>query len=318
MKTQNLSTLTIHKMSQEQYDREKAAGRLDPNALYLTPDGEDLGNYYTKEEVDAIISEVAASGGAVSSVNGKTGAVVLAVSDLNGATVSTTELNYIKGVTGAIQTQLNGKAPTSHGTHVEYSTTAPVMDGTAATGSASTVARSDHKHPTDTSRAAAATLTSHTGNSDIHFTATERTKLSGIETGAQKNAVTSVAGKTGAVTLSASDVSAVPTSRTINNKALTANISLAASDVGAVPTSRTINKKALTGNISLGASDVGAVPTTRKVNGKALSADITLSASDVSAYTKAQIDSMEFITVADIDAICGTTIQVATASEVTF
>lgn len=48
-----------------------------------------------------------------------------------------------------------GAAPSSHGTHVSYSTTAPVMDGTASAGSAATVARSDHKHPTDTSRAAA-------------------------------------------------------------------------------------------------------------------------------------------------------------------
>lgn len=38
MKTENLSTLTIHKISQEQFDREKAAGRLDTNAIYLTPD----------------------------------------------------------------------------------------------------------------------------------------------------------------------------------------------------------------------------------------------------------------------------------------
>ena len=38
------------------------------------------------------------------------------------------------------------------------------MDGTASVGSASTVARSDHKHPTDTTRAAASDLTSHTGN----------------------------------------------------------------------------------------------------------------------------------------------------------
>ena len=36
----------------------------------------------------------------------------------------------------------------------DFSTTAPVMDGTASVGTASTVARSDHKHPTDTSRAA--------------------------------------------------------------------------------------------------------------------------------------------------------------------
>lgn len=35
-------------------------------------------------------------------------------------------------------------------------------------------------------------------------------------------------------------------------------------------------------------------------------------------YTKTEIDNLELITVADIDAICGTTIQVATVSEVTF
>ena len=38
MITENLSTLKIHKLSQEQYDREKAAGNLDPSAFYLTPD----------------------------------------------------------------------------------------------------------------------------------------------------------------------------------------------------------------------------------------------------------------------------------------
>ena len=35
-------------------------------------------------------------------------------------------------------------------------------------------------------------------------------------------------------------------------------------------------------------------------------------------YTKAQIDAMEFITVADIDTICGTTIQVASDEGVVF
>lgn len=42
------------------------------------------------------------------------------------------------------------------------------------------------------------------------MTGTERTKLAGIEAGAEVNAVTSVAGKTGAVTLAASDVGADP------------------------------------------------------------------------------------------------------------
>lgn len=73
-----------------------------------------------------------------------------------------------------LQSALDGKAAASHGTHVSYSTTAPVMDGTASAGSAGTVARSDHKHPTDTSRAAKTDLDSHTGNTTVHITSTER------------------------------------------------------------------------------------------------------------------------------------------------
>lgn len=41
MNTENLNTLKIHKLSQAQYDRELAAGRLDPTALYMTPDVTD-------------------------------------------------------------------------------------------------------------------------------------------------------------------------------------------------------------------------------------------------------------------------------------
>ena len=59
----------------------------------------------------------------------------------------------------------------------------------------------------------------------------------------------------------------VPTSRTVNGKALSANISLTASDVGAaesshthsnyVPTSRTINGKALSANVTLTEANIG-------------------------------------------------------------
>lgn len=188
--------------------------------------------------------------------------------------------HFVSDVSG-LQDALDGKAASSHGTHVTYSTTAPVMDGTASAGTSDTVARSDHKHPTDTSRASqadltalsntvsgkadkthshaisevtnlqsaldgkqatitgaattiassdltenralisntsgkvavsavtstelgyldgvtsaiqsqldgkalASDLTTHTGNADIHFTAAERTKLAGIDTGANK------------------------------------------------------------------------------------------------------------------------------------
>ena len=53
MITENLSTLKIHKLTQEQYDRELDAGRIDENALYLTPaDDVDLSGYATIDYVD--------------------------------------------------------------------------------------------------------------------------------------------------------------------------------------------------------------------------------------------------------------------------
>ncbi len=63
----------------------------------------------------------------------------------------------------------------------------------------------------------------------------------------------------------------VPTSRTVNSKALSSNITLSAADVNAVPTSRTVNGKPLSSNITLSASDVGALST----SGGTLSGNLT-------------------------------------------
>ena len=57
---------------------------------------------------------------------------------------------------------------------------------------------------------------------------------------------------------------------------------------------------------------------TNRTIGKSLSSNINLSAGDVNAYTKTEIDNMEFITIDEIDNICGANMQVATASEVSF
>lgn len=65
-------------------------------------------------------------------------------------------------------------------------------------------------------------------------------------TGTYVPPVTSVNGKTGAVGLGASDVGAVPTTRTVNGKALSSNITLSANDVGALP----ISGGTLTGSLS--------------------------------------------------------------------
>jgi len=70
------------------------------------------------------------------------------------------------------------------------------------------------------------------------------------------------------------------------------NAAITLAGLGGVPATRTVNNKALSADISLSASDVGAVPVTRKVNGKALSADITLDASDVGAAEAVQVGSI--------------------------
>ncbi len=49
------------------------------------------------------------------------------------------------------------------------------------------------------------------------------------------------------------------------DSALTSKPTYMASEVGAVPTTRTVNGKALSGNISLSASDVGALPNTTTI-----------------------------------------------------
>lgn len=107
------------------------------------------------------------------------------------------------------------------------------------------------------------------------------------------------------------EIGAVPITRTVNGKALSADITLeygdvgarpdtwtpTAADVGAVPITRTVNSKELSADITLTAADVGAraenwlptteeidaVPITRTVNGKALSANIELTYTDVNA-----------------------------------
>ena len=128
------------------------------------------------------------------------------------------------------------------------STTTPKMDGTAAVGTERAFARGDHVHPSDTSR--------------------------------------------------------VPTTRTVNGHALSANVTLNASDVGALPDSTTIpsagtgsSYPAMDGTRSLGSNagfarvdhvhptDTSRVPTSRTINGKALSANVTLSGADINYDT---------------------------------
>lgn len=81
MITENLSTLKIHKLSQTQYDRELAAGNIDENSLYLTPD-EKIASIEkggtgatTAEDALANLGALSCSGGTITgnvNVNGAT------------------------------------------------------------------------------------------------------------------------------------------------------------------------------------------------------------------------------------------------------
>ena len=120
-------------------------------------------------------------------------------------------------------------------------TSAPAADGTAAVGTSAKFAREDHVHPTDTTRAAASALTSHTGNTTAHVTAAERTAwnakqakitASGLLKGDGTGAVIAATAGTDYVAPSALS-GYVPTTRKVNGKELSADITLSASDVGA-------------------------------------------------------------------------------------
>lgn len=73
----------------------------------------------------------------------------------NVADFSAHKANSDMHITPGERDKWNTKANASHGTHVTYSNSPPQMDGAVSAGYSNAVARSDHVHPTDTSRAAA-------------------------------------------------------------------------------------------------------------------------------------------------------------------
>ena len=76
----------------------------------------------------------------------------------------------------AITTALNGKAPSSHGTHVTYGTSASAL-GTSSAGSAATVSRSVHVHALPALTSCTGTLTVAKGGTGATDAATARTNL---------------------------------------------------------------------------------------------------------------------------------------------
>lgn len=91
------------------------------------------------------------AGGAATSANKVNSSLKVQLN--NGTTEGTNQFTFDGSAAKTVNITPNaiGAAASSHGTHVTYSTSAPLVAGTAAVGSANNVARGDHVHPAQTS-----------------------------------------------------------------------------------------------------------------------------------------------------------------------
>lgn len=100
--------------------------------------------------------------------------------------------NAVNTAISGLNTAIAGKADSSHGTHVSFTTTVPKAAGTAAVGSATTVSRSDHVHPAQT------TVSGNAGSATKLATArTIRTNLGSTSTASFNGTANVTPGVTG-------------------------------------------------------------------------------------------------------------------------
>jgi hypothetical protein len=257
LKTENLKALKIHRLTEEQLQREKEAGRLDGTALYLTP-AKDTSPIVVFEGLRQTSPAAFTAPFTIEQIKAEMDAKkIVLLLDAHG--------RYYQAV------------PSDGGSVQFYDVLAGAKDYDIAyhidaTGTWSRYTEQPRRSVTEIG-----------SSSDDNKVPTAKAVYDFVTEAIESGS----SGSTGDY---------VPTSRTVNGKALSEDITLSASDVGAVPTSRTVNNKALSGNITLSASDVNAVPTSRTVNGKALSGNITLSASDVGAAESGHSHSSYFKT----------------------
>lgn len=142
-----------------------------------------------------------------------------------------THSHAISDVSG-LQTALNNKADASHGTHVTWSTTSPKMNGTASVGSETKVARGDHVHPTDTSRASKTEFDTHVADTTKHITSTERTNWNAAKTHAD-----SAHAPSNAQANVIESIKVNGAAQTISSKSVNITVPTKASDIGAAASS---------------------------------------------------------------------------------
>lgn len=130
----------------------------------LTNDGENGSSpYATQQYVGTQIStkQNTIKGAATTITDNNLTANRALISDNNGkvavSSVTNTELGYLDGVTSNLQTQIDSKQPkitenSAFNKNFETAVANIKMDGVASLGTSSNIPRSDHVHPTDTTR----------------------------------------------------------------------------------------------------------------------------------------------------------------------
>lgn len=190
---------------------------------------------------------------------------------------------------GKLEKALDGKAATSHGTHVTYGTAAPKANGTAAVGTSGNVAREDHVHPLQT------TVSGNAGTATKLATA-RGIGISGAVTGAavsfDGSAAITIA--TTAIDVSKATAGVLPVARggTGNATNTSASCSGNAATATKLATARTINGVAFDGtkNITINVDTTSLDSRYLRLSGGTVSGALTvtgqiLSNADVVAYS---------------------------------
>lgn len=204
----------------------------------------------------------------VNSVNTKTGDVTLSASDVGAEPAFTKNTAFNK--------------------NFEINASKLKANGTAAVGSLTTIARADHVHPTDTTRAAAADLTAHTGNtSNPHgvtkaqvglgnvgnFKAVSTVAKQGLTDTEKSNARENIGAGTSSFSGSYNDLANKPTLGTAAAKNVSSSGNASSSQVvmgndtrltDARPASDVSDWAKASTKPKYTASEVGAIPTTQK------------------------------------------------------
>lgn len=191
-------------------DADKPISTATQIALNAKQNKLTAGANITIDENNVISASGGQGGGAVDSVNGKTGVVVLDAEDVGALPDSTTASDigaYVKPSTGIPKSDLASAVQTSLGKADTALQSAPVTSVNSKTG-AVVLSASDvgaYVKPTG-------------GIPKTDLASAVQTSLEKADTALQSAPVTSVNGKTGAVSLTASDVDALPSSTAIPSK----------------------------------------------------------------------------------------------------